>query len=513
MNLLAGRRAKLSTAYASAVKYLAAGQRLLLDETWNRNYDLAFSIEYLLAECELLSTDMAGAEKRLSTLAERAKTSHDTSLVTRLRVTLYTAQDRYRAVQVFLEYLKGLGTDWSAHPTEEDASREHQQMWALLRDRPIQQLIDLPLMTNPDVLDLMEVFAEVATLAAFIDAHFLALVICRMVSLSLEHGNCDASSLAYVYVCMVAGPLFGNYEAGIRFGTLACNLLEQRGLHRYRARTYNAFGTLIIPWTTHIKTALEHQRRCFETANRSGELSHASYSLSNLSTAFLATGEPLPEAQHEVETGLKFVTNIRFGLAADCISPQLALIRTLRGLTSKFGSFNDDGFDETRFERHFASLPALALPECWYWIRKLQARFFAGDYPAAIEASLHAEPLLWVSPFFFEVAEYHFYSALSRAACVDSAMDGERQRHVEALLGHQKQQEIWARHCPENFENRSAVVGAELARIEGQILEAEQLYEKAIRSARSNGFVNNEAIAYESAARFYPARGFQKRGV
>src|SRR5262250_3422101 len=49
-----------------------------------------------------------------------------------------------------------------------------------------------------------------------------------------------------------------------------------------------------------------------------------------------------------------------------------------------------------------------------------------------------------------------------------------------------------------------------MARIEGRVLEAEQLYEQAIRSAHSNGFVNNEAIAYELAARFYAARGFQK---
>ena len=152
----------------------------------------------------------------------------------------------------------------------------------------------------------------------------------------------------------------------------------------------------------------------------------------------------------------------------------------------------------------------LALPECWYWIRKLQARFFAGDYPAAIEASLNAERLLWTSPAFFEVAEYHFYSALSRAASCDSATDDSRQRHFEALAAHQKQHEIWAQHCPENFENRAALVGAEIARIEGRVLEAEQLYEQAIRSAHSNGFVNNEAIAYELAARFYAARGFQK---
>src|SRR5262249_52882292 len=129
---------------------------------------------------------------------------------------------------------------------------------------------------------------------------------------------------------------------------------------------------------------------------------------------------------------------------------------------------------------------------------------------AAIEASLNAKRLLWTSPAFFENAEYHFYSALSRAASCDSAPADARDRHLAALAAHQKQQEVWAQHCPENFETRSALAGAAIARIEGRVLEAEQLYEQAIRSAHSNGFVHNEAVAYELAARFYAARGFQK---
>ena len=36
------------------------------------------------------------------------------------------------------------------------------------------------------------------------------------------------------------------------------------------------------------------------------------------------------------------------------------------------------------------------------------------------------------------------------------------------------------------------------------------LYEQAIGSARANGFVHNEALAYELAARFYAARGFEE---
>ena len=121
LNLIAGRRAKLSTAYTSALKYLHAGRGLLPDETWNHNYNLVFSIECLLAECEMLTGDMAAAENRLDTLIARAKSAHDLALVTRLRLTLYAALDRSdRAVEVFLEFLRGHGTDWSPHPTEEE---------------------------------------------------------------------------------------------------------------------------------------------------------------------------------------------------------------------------------------------------------------------------------------------------------------------------------------------------------------------------------------------------------
>ena len=85
-----------------------------------------------------------------------------------------------------------------------------------------------------------------------------------------------------------------------------------------------------------------------------------------------------------------------------------------------------------------------------------------------------------------------------------------RDSSISTLAAHHRQLEVWAEHCPENFENRAALVGAEIARIEGRDLDAMRLYEQAIRSAHANGFVHNEALAYEVAARFYAARGFDK---
>jgi PAS domain S-box-containing protein len=214
----------------------------------------------------------------------------------------------------------------------------------------------------------------------------------------------------------------------------------------------------------------------------------------------------------ETENGLHFARKARFGLVVDIITAQLGLIRTLRGLTPEFGSFSDQEFDESQFERHFANDPRLALPECWYWIRKLQARFFAEDHASAIEASANAQRLLWTSPSFFEVAEYEFYSALSRAALYTSATPEQRQQHFEFLTAHRKQLEVWAENCPENFETRATLVAAEVARLEGGDLEAMRLYEQAIRAARANGFVHNEALANELAGRFYLDRGLEKNG-
>ena len=509
LNLIASRRARVSTAYASALKYLRAGRVLLSEESWEHSYELIFAIEYLMAECELLTANTVAAENRLSILAQRAKSGHDIAVVTRLRLTLYTTLDRSRTVEVFLEYLRHHGTNWSPHPSRDEVLREYHRIWSLVGSRPVEAILDLPLMTDPELLDVLDVFTEIVVPASVTDENLSSLIICRMVNLSLKHGNCDASCFAYVWFAIIAGPRFGIYKEGFRFGQLGYQLVETRNLTRYRARIYMSFGDIVMPWARHVRAGRDLVRRAFDVANEIGDLTYAAYSCNHLITNLLAAGDHLEEAQREAENGVEFTRRApRFGVVTDRVTAQLVLTRTLRGLTPMFGCFNDDGFDEFQFERHFTS--NLVEPECWYWIRKLQARFFAGDYATAIQASLRAQQLLWTSPSQFETAEFRFYSALSHAAAWDSALPDEKQQHFEALAVHHKQLEIWAENCPENFANRAALVGAEIARIEGRALDAMNLYEQAILSARANGFVHNEALANEIAGRFYAERGYEK---
>ncbi len=511
LNLSAGKRAKASTAYASALSYLVAGMASLADDGWERRPELMFALELHRAECEFLTGELAAAEARLTMLASRAATTIEQASVACLRIDLYVTLDRSdRAVEVGLTYLRHLGVEWPPHPTEEETRREYERTWALLGSREIEELIDLPVMSDPVSLATLDVLTKVATPALYAGyENLFSLAACRVVNLSLEHGNTDASCHGYVMAAAVAGPRFGDYPAGFRFGRLACDLVDQRGLQRFKARTYVVFGNLIMPWTKHVRTGRDLVRRAFDVANAIGDLTFATLSYNNLITNLLAAGDPLVDVQREAKEGLEFAEKGRFGFAVDRFAVQLGLIRTLRGLTPIFGCFNDERFDELQFERHLSSNPMLALPKCWYWIRKLQARFFAGDYVSAVEASLAAQGLLWTSLSYFETAEAHFYGALSHAAACDAALPAQYLQHVQALTAHHRQLLAWAEHGPENFANRATLVGAEIARIEGRELDAERLYEEAIRSARENGFVHNEALANELAARFYATRGFQ----
>ncbi len=511
LNFIAGRRAKASTAYASALKYLTAARAMLTEESWADRYDLIFAIEFNLAECELLTADMGTAESRLSMLAQRARAGHDIAIVTRLRLTLYTTLDRSdRGVEVFLKYLRGVGTDWALRPTRDAVLREYDRIWSLVGNRQIEDLADLPLVTDPDLLDVLDVFTEVVTPSLFFDENLCSLVICRMVNLSIEHGNCDASCFAYVWFAIIAGPRFGNYKDGCRFGRVGYDLVERRGLKRYQARTYMSFGNIVMPWAKHALDGRDMVRRAFDAAYQIGDLTFAAYSWNELITNFLAVGDPLADVQSEAENGLAFAQRARFGLVIDLMTAQVQFVRMLRGLTPKFGCFNDEHFDELQFERHLASNPVLGLPEFWYCARKVQARFFAGDYASAVDASWKAQRLLWTSPSQFETAEFRFYGALAHSASWDSAPPDQKKNHLEALTDHYRQLAIWAEHCPENFENRALLVKAEIARIEGREFEAMRLFKKAILSAHANGFVHNEALAYETAGRFYAAHGFDK---
>ena len=511
LNLLAGKRAKSSTVYASALTFLIAGEELLAQDRRERSHDLLFQLELNRAECEFLSGDPTSAAERLSILSTRAVGRPDQAAVTCLRMALYTTINQpVHSIEIGLKFLRAGGLEWSLHPTNEAVGTELARMMQLLGERAIEALIDLRRMDDPECLATVAVLAEMTGPSFFADHNLFSLVILHIANLSVAHGNCDVSPLAYALLNIVLGVDLGDYQSGIRFGQLGCDLVDNRRLDRFKARVYITFGTWCVPWAKPLALGQPVLRKAINLAHSAGDLTFEGYGRLGLMANMMSAGLPLADAQQEAEDGLAFARKARFGLVADCFLEVLLLIRELRGLPIADGLFEEPWQDRIWFEQHLREGGAsLAAASVRYWTHRLQACFFADANDGAIAAAGKASDFLWSARAYQTLAEYHFYSALALACNTDAVPIEQLQRQVGEIEAHRWEIANWAKGYPPNYAHKAALIAAEVARLESRELHAERLYEEAIRLARDNGFIQDEALAHERAAGFYAARGFE----
>src|SRR5260370_18068031 len=156
-----------------ALDYLITGTTLA-EDCWERRYDVICARELGRAECEFLTGALAEAERRLTVLSTRAVGTVERATVACLRMDLYTTLDQSsRAIAVSLDCLRHLGIDWPAHPTQEEARREYDRIWSQLGSRPIESLIELPLMSDPASLATMDVLGNLGITALSRNANLL----------------------------------------------------------------------------------------------------------------------------------------------------------------------------------------------------------------------------------------------------------------------------------------------------------------------------------------------------
>lgn len=506
LNLAAGKRAKASAAYATAMAYFAAGSRALPGEPAGSER-LRFALDLAMAECEFVTGQPGRAEERVAKFDHGVLPLADSAAVTRLRGEILVALSQHeRAIEVALVYLARVGIDWVAKPAAADAAREHQELLRRFESHPIESLRSLPAMSDADAEATMEVLTQLAPASFAIDPHLFCMTACRMASLSIDHGNCRLSGSAYVMLGLVLGPYFGDYRSGFEVASLGLDMVEAGGQERFMARALLLFGAHVTPWSQPVRQAYPLLRRAFAKAEEMGDVTFAGYCLSNLATLLLAGGDDLSEVQSQAEAGMQYASDHGYTFLSELMTPAYQLARSLRGTTSNLGSLDSGDFIEEECEERLARYPLAA---CWYWTRKLQARFLAGLHEEALHAAAQAQRVLGTSVSLFEAAEYHFHAALAWLAVRNNGSCAAGDDCLAVVAAHEEQLRGWAAACPQNFQGRAALVGAEVARIQGRELDAMRLYEQSIVSADANGLVHVQALANELAAGFYAQAGFE----
>src|SRR6266446_6404131 len=502
LNLLAGRKAKASTAYASASNYLAAGIAILSDEGWQRSYDLMLGLFLERAECEILKPNLEQAAGLVEALLIKAQSKIDQAEICRLRMLLQLRQGNYApAVRTALECLRTFGVDLPDSPTPEQMRAEYEEMRRALGERPIESLVDLPMMDDPEMWAVMKLFSSLGELAYHADGDLFQMISCWMVKLTCRHGTSEYSAIGYGAIAVVLGPAFHRFADGEAFARLAVAVAERYGFSAQKAGAHFLMQMAVL-WTRPIEDALT----CLEAAIRSvaetGEMVYACFNRQHRLTDLMARGDPLDQVWFESASALDFVRKYKFGQLV-ILSIQ-GFVQSLRG-----GAGSGTPLDEAALEARVlrGGVPLVA---CFHWILQLQRHFLLGSAERALEFAAKAKPILWSARLNLQSMDYCFYHSLAIAAVFEAAPPERRAELREDLIEHLASFQRWAESCPATFAHKHALVSAEWARLEGRDIEAMQLYEQAIRSAAERGFLQDRALAGELAARFYRLRGLDK---
>ncbi len=301
LNLLAGQKAKLATAYGAAVKYLTIGRECLTEKSWGNDYDLTLNLFTEAAEAAYLSGNFKQMDQLAQVVLQQAHTLSDEVKICEIQILAYAAQNQERkAIQTTFIFLKRLGIHFPEEPTEEDVGLAIQEMQTSLSGKAIPSLINLPMMTNTNMILAMRIMGAIISTAYSVSPRLMLLLIIKQVALSLKYGNTSESGYSYVCYGFTLCGIVGDLDSGYQFSQLALDLLKQLGEKKLQVRTLYIFNDLVRHWKEHVKETLQTFLLTYQMGLETGDLEFASYSLHGFLYSSYFIGKPLVTVEQEM---------------------------------------------------------------------------------------------------------------------------------------------------------------------------------------------------------------------
>ncbi len=507
--LMAGRKAKAAAAYQEALVYLTTGQGLLSSDRDDAPADLAFPLFEEAAEAAFLRGDYAALDRHADAALHRARSLADEARIREIQIQALIARNRRKeGIALALAFLKKVGIELPAAPAPETVGGALADMAAFLADRTIESFVELPAMTDETLIPAVRIMAA-ATSAAFVAAPgLMVLLILKQVELSIRHGNLPESSYFYVFYGVVLCGVVMDIDTGYRFGRLAVDLQDRTPDRRTAAKTGHVFNDLVRPWKEHLRSSLNPLTENYEIGLELGDVEFAAYSAHIYSAYLFLAGEPLGAVEAEIARYSRAIEAVH---QTDTHCWNLIFWQTVLNLTGASstpteitGTVHDEA---ARLPVYIDANDKMAL--CYLFLNKCILNYLFEDYPAAIRNAERMEPHLDGATGKYTVAVFYFYDALARLAHYEATPAGRRDAALERVASNQRKLAAWAAFAPMNFQHKHDLVAAEKARVLGQ-LEAIPLYEAAVSGAKQHGYLQEEALGYELAARFYLSRNMRK---
>ncbi|MBD2356814.1 AAA family ATPase [Tolypothrix sp. FACHB-123] len=493
LNLQAGRKAKASTAYATASQYLAIAMQLLAEDSWEKQYKLTFAIYKERSEIEYLNSNFEHSYLLIQKALERVQSAIEKAELYNLLIVQLTLQGDYiLAIQTGKEALSLLGINLPSTNLQSVIERENAAIKSGLENSTITGILDLPKNQNPISIYAIKLLINLdppTYITSDIDLYKLVTV--KAVNLSIEYGNIADSAKAYANYGFLLGSAFGDYKAGYEFGVLAAKIAEKFLNKGQECQVNLLLGSWLNNWIKPTHLAIPINNLGYQAGLESGELQFAGYNLfGNICNQYFQ-GTNINNIGLDIQKFISFAQQTQNTLLNEILIEVKTVIDSLIGYCDSQAALKNYHVSQTPM--------ALAIAH----ILQAQLAYLQAKYHLALDYITQAETYLPAILGFTTSASYPFYRALILAGLYHQVPPLTQDEYWQHIITHQHQLQIWADNCPENFEHQSLLIQAEIARISKQELEAMDLYDRAIASAKANGFTQDLALGNELAAKFW----------
>ncbi|MEG4446059.1 AAA family ATPase [Microcoleus sp. AT9_B5] len=510
LNLEAGRKARSSTAYAAANIYLQTGIELLTPQCWQTQYELTLNLYVAAAEIAYLNGDFDGMEQMAALVLQEAQTILDRVKIYEIKIAAQTAQSKVlETIAVARDALLQLGIELPAEPDEAKIGKALQALAALLGDRKIEELVDLPVMTNPQTQAAMQLSGMLFPPIFQGMPGLLPLLSSTMVSLSLSFGNAPASTVGYAMHGMVFCAFFQEVETGYGFGQLALSLLDRLNVPEFKSTVLLLFGGWIQHRQESLLATIPTLKEGYRFGMETGDFVDAGYNIYICFYTHLFAGVELDTWEPEIASYRAVMAQLKQYSARVYLDMIQQTVQNLRETHTRPDLLTGSAYDETvMIPRHYQDNEFTAIAcAC---IFKLLLAYCYGNYTAALDHITQVKQyLMGVSGSAF-VPIFHFYAALTNLALFPTQSEIEQAEIIALVETHQSTLQQWAQNAPMNYLHKWYLVEAERQRVLGNKAEAIEMYDRAIEGAKENKYVNDEALANELAAKFYGEWGKTK---
>ena len=504
-NLRAGTKARNSTAYPLAVRSYRHALALLDGDHTPKAEALGRELRMKLAEALCLTADYAGAFDLIDRALELAANATDRTRLHALKVVTYLSMGQMpEALEWGRKAAEERGLELPADAEQANALLESEVTAILARTEKIgiEQLLELPVMSDDDTVALMALLTHCLPAAYQCNQQLFALICSKMVSLSLEHGNCSLSARAYGSFGGLLSSVQGRYRDAYRFTKLAVDLVHRLDDASVYSGAYFLWAMFASHWNEPIDESIELFERSVQYGLETGDHLHAGYSAARRVSHLQFRGMPLGEAIAEASAAVELLRRMGDDPNIAFLEPRIRFMRWLRGERPYGNTLGGDDEDEAACTATIRSRRNYSFEGDWFMLLVRQ-RYLCGELKEAYALGREADRLLPYSAGFVTRVEHTFYYALT-AAALHRVREPEARAELEASVEARCEAlAVWAASCPANYGALHRLVEAELARMRGAHLDAMQAYDDAMAFAAEQGFIHIEALAAELAARYW----------